>query len=78
MPLSFTEISALEVSKYSEKLRTTCSCVIKIIEPRAFATVEDLKYVLSKISSLEREGNISPWDEEHIPEEIVHTKPAAG
>ncbi|XP_057985683.1 zinc protease PQQL-like isoform X2 [Hevea brasiliensis] len=72
------QISALEVSKYSEKLRTSCSCVIKTIEPRASATVDDLKKVLLKISVLEGEGSISPWDDEKIPEEIVATKPNPG
>ena len=72
------EISALEVSKYSEKLRTSCSCVIKTMEPWATATVDNLKAVVSKISSLEEEQNISPWDDEHIPEEIVSNKPNPG
>lgn len=72
------QISALEVSKYSEKLRTSCSCVVKTIEPRASATVDGLKRVLLKISNLEEEGSISPWDDEKIPEEIVDTKPNPG
>ncbi|KAG7988806.1 hypothetical protein I3843_03G206000 [Carya illinoinensis] len=71
-------ITSSEVSKYSEKLQTTCSCVIKTIEPRASATVDDLKNVVLKINSIEEERNISPWDEENIPEEIVTTKPNAG
>ncbi|XP_015571815.1 zinc protease PQQL-like isoform X2 [Ricinus communis] len=72
------QISALEVSKYSEKLQTSCSCVIKTIEPQASATVDDLKKVLLKINALEAEGSISPWDDENIPEEIVATKPNPG
>ncbi|XP_061994559.1 zinc protease PQQL-like isoform X2 [Rosa rugosa] len=71
-------ITAAEISKYAEKLQTSCSCVIKTIEPRASAIVEDLKNVVSKISALEEERIISPWDEEHIPEEIVSTKPNRG
>lgn len=71
-------ITALEVSKYSEKLRTSCSCVIKTIEPRASATVDDLKNVVLRINNLEEERNISPWDDENIPEEIVSTKPNLG
>ncbi|KAK9266627.1 hypothetical protein L1049_003579 [Liquidambar formosana] len=71
-------ITASEVSKYSEKLKTSCSCVIKTVEPRATATVDDLKDVVEKINSLEEERRISPWDDEHIPEEIVSTKPNAG
>ncbi|PRQ46705.1 hypothetical protein RchiOBHm_Chr2g0091881 [Rosa chinensis] len=71
-------ITAAEISKYAEKLQTSCSCVIKTIEPRASAIVEDLKNVVSKISALEEERIISPWDEEHIPEEIVSTKPNPG
>lgn len=74
----FAEISALEVSKFSDKLRTSCSCVIKTVEPQASATVDDLKKVLHKIDMLEGEGNIPPWDDENIPEEIVSTKPAPG
>ncbi|XP_065849756.1 zinc protease PQQL-like isoform X2 [Euphorbia lathyris] len=72
------QISALEVSKYSEKLRTSCSCVIKTVEPQASARIDDLKKVLLKIDILEGEGSISPWDEEKIPEEIVSTKPTPG
>ncbi|XP_062148705.1 zinc protease PQQL-like isoform X1 [Alnus glutinosa] len=71
-------ITALEVSNYSEKLRTSCSCVIKTIEPRASATVDDLKNLMLKINILEEERNISPWDDEHIPEEIVSIKPNLG
>ncbi|KAJ4708591.1 zinc protease PQQL-like [Melia azedarach] len=71
-------ISALEVSKYSEKLQTSCSCVIKSIEPRTFATIDDLKNIVLKIKNLEEEKSISPWDDEHIPEEIVSTKPSPG
>ncbi|MFS7930096.1 putative processing peptidase [Helianthus anomalus] len=71
-------ISASEVSKYSENFRTTHSCVIKAIEPRAAATVDNLKTVVLKINSLEDDGIISPWDEDHIPEEIVTIKPNPG
>ncbi|KAK0571738.1 hypothetical protein LWI29_020838 [Acer saccharum] len=71
-------ISALEVSKYSEKLRTSCSCVIKTIEPRNFASIDDLKNVVLKINAIEEEKSISPWDDEHIPEEIVSAKPNLG
>ncbi|CAL5215055.1 unnamed protein product [Lathyrus oleraceus] len=71
-------ISALEVSKCSEELRTSCSCVIKTIEPRTFAVFDDLKNVVKKVNILEEEGRISSWDDEHIPEEIVPTKPNVG
>lgn len=72
------DISASEVSKYSENLHTTHSCVIKTIEPRSVATVDDLKTVVLEINSLEEDGSISPWDEDHIPEEIVTSKPNPG
>ncbi|PON32289.1 Coenzyme PQQ biosynthesis protein [Parasponia andersonii] len=71
-------ISASDLSKYAEKLQTSCSCVIKTIEPRASAVVDDLKIVVSKITALEKEGNIASWDEDQIPEEIVTTKPNPG
>ncbi|KAL5573042.1 hypothetical protein UlMin_022639 [Ulmus minor] len=71
-------ISASDVSKYAEKLQTSCSCVIKTIEPRSSAAVDDLKHVVLKINSLEKERNIPPWDEDQIPEEIVSTKPNPG
>lgn len=71
-------ISASEVSKYAEKLQTSCSCVLKTIEPRASATIDDLKNVVLKINNLEKEGSISPWDDEYIPEEIVNIKPTPG
>lgn len=78
LTIVFPDITALEVSKYSEKLRTSHSCVIKTIEPRASATLDDLKNIVSKINMLEEQGNISPWDDENIPEEIVSTKPKPG
>ncbi|GFS43878.1 insulinase (Peptidase family M16) protein [Actinidia rufa] len=71
-------ISAHEVSNYAEKFRTSCSCVIKTIEPQASATVDDLKIVVSKINCLEEERSIPPWDDENIPEEIVSIKPYPG
>ncbi|CAI9759054.1 unnamed protein product [Fraxinus pennsylvanica] len=71
-------ISASEVSKYSENFRTSCSCVIKTIEPQATVTVDDLKAVVLRVNSLEEERSISPWDDEHIPEEIVSTMPNPG
>lgn len=73
-----SDISALEVSKCSEKLRTSCSCVIKTIEPRAFAVFDDLKNVVKKVNLLEEGGRISPWDDEHVPAEIVTAKPNMG
>lgn len=71
-------ISASEVSKYSENFRTSCSCVIKTVEPRATSTVDDMKSVVLKINTLEEERSISPWDDEHIPEEVVSVKPDPG
>ncbi|XP_031108210.1 zinc protease PQQL-like isoform X1 [Ipomoea triloba] len=71
-------ISASEVSKYSERFGTSSSCVIKTIEPRATATVDDLRSVVLKINTFEQEQSIPPWDEENIPEEIVSVKPSPG
>ncbi|XAR67091.1 C-terminal processing peptidase [Bertholletia excelsa] len=71
-------ITASEVSKYAENFRTSCSCVIKTIEPWATATVDDLRSAVLKINSLEEEGRIDRWDDEHIPEEIVRVKPTPG
>lgn len=56
----------------------TCSCVVKIVEPLARATIEDLKAVVSKVKALEDEGKIPPWDDEHVPDEIVLHKPSPG
>ncbi|KAF8400960.1 hypothetical protein HHK36_014263 [Tetracentron sinense] len=72
------QITAAEVSKYSENFRTSCSCVIKTVEPRATATVDNLRNAVLKINSLEEEKSISPWGDEHIPEEIVSKKPDPG
>lgn len=71
-------ISAYEVSRYSENFKTSCSCVIKTIEPQAAATVDDLRSVVSRVNSLEEQGRISPWDDEKIPEEIVSVEPNPG
>lgn len=72
------DISAHEVSKYAENFRTSCSCVVKAIEPHSTAIVLDLKAVVSKINHLEEERSILPWDDENIPEEIVSLKPNPG
>uniref|UniRef100_A0A0D6R038 Peptidase M16 N-terminal domain-containing protein n=1 Tax=Araucaria cunninghamii TaxID=56994 RepID=A0A0D6R038_ARACU len=71
-------ISAAEVSRFAENFQTSCSCVIKTVEPRACATVEDVKAIVSKIQTLQDGGSIPPWDEEHIPDEIVSRKPDPG
>ncbi|KAL1364192.1 hypothetical protein HN51_012358 [Arachis hypogaea] len=71
-------ITAAELSKCSDKLRTSCSCVIKTIEPQTFSVVDDLKNIVKKVNLLEEEGRIPPWDDEHVPEEIVSTKPNMG
>ncbi|CAL9145042.1 unnamed protein product [Musa hybrid cultivar] len=71
-------ISPAEVSKFAANFCTTCSCVIKIVEPRAGATLDDLKAAVLKISTQEEERRISPWDDEHVPEEIVTDKPIPG
>ncbi|KAJ4846270.1 hypothetical protein Tsubulata_008787 [Turnera subulata] len=72
------QISALEVSQYSERLQTSCSCVVKTVEPRASATVDDLKNVVLQVNALEERRSICAWDDENIPEEIVATKPNPG
>ncbi|KAH1105483.1 hypothetical protein J1N35_009251 [Gossypium stocksii] len=72
------DILASEVSKFAEKLWTSCSCVIQIVEPQAFASVDDMKNIVMKINKLENERSISPWDDEQIPEEIVSLKPNIG
>ncbi|OMO91639.1 hypothetical protein COLO4_18244 [Corchorus olitorius] len=72
------DILASEVSKIAEKYWTSCSCSIQIVEPHAYATIDDLKNIVMKINKLEKERSISQWDDEHVPEEIVHSKPNAG
>ncbi|XP_078431997.1 insulinase (Peptidase family M16) protein [Wolffia australiana] len=71
-------ISAEEVSKFAANFSTSCSCVIKIVEHRARATLDDLKGTVLKVNSMEAERNIFPWDDEHVPEEIVCNKPIPG
>ncbi|RLM93624.1 putative zinc protease PqqL [Panicum miliaceum] len=71
-------ISSAEVAKFAEYFSTASSCVIKIVEPRAHASLEDLKAVVLKVNSLEEEKSIPPWDEEKIPEEIVAEAPEPG
>ncbi|PKU71070.1 zinc protease PQQL-like [Dendrobium catenatum] len=71
-------ISSEEVSKFAMNFCATCSCVVKIVEPQARATVEDLKAAVLKVKALEEERRIPPWDDEHVPEEIVLDKPSPG
>lgn len=78
MILSYIDILASEVSKFAEKLWTSCSCVIQIVEPQAFASVDDMKNIVMKMNKLENERSISPWADEQIPEEIVSLKPNIG
>lgn len=78
MFLSMVEISAHEVSRFSENFKTSCSCVIKTIQPQAAATVDDLRRIVSRVNSFEEGGRISPWDDENIPEEIVSVEPNPG
>lgn len=73
-----TDISASEVSKYAQNFQTTCSCVIKVVEPHVGATIDDLKAAVTKVSYLENDEAIPRWDDEHIPEEIVSEKPNPG
>ncbi|XP_021725006.1 zinc protease PQQL-like isoform X1 [Chenopodium quinoa] len=72
------QLSASEVSRYSEKLRMSESSVIIITEPRATVTEKDLKDLLSETNSLEEKGKISPWEDDIIPEEVVQVKPNPG
>jgi hypothetical protein len=76
--MHLTEITSAEVSKIAENYRTTCSCVIKTVEPRSWTTHEDLKAIVSKVQALEDSQAILPWEEEKIPEEIVEAKPTPG
>ncbi|XP_020265173.1 zinc protease PQQL-like isoform X2 [Asparagus officinalis] len=71
-------ISSMEVSRFAMKFCTACSCVIKIVEPQARATLEDLKAAVLKVNALEEERSIPPWDDENVPEEIVVDKPTPG
>ncbi|OMO67338.1 hypothetical protein CCACVL1_20590 [Corchorus capsularis] len=72
------DILASEVSKIAEKYWTSCSCSIQIVEPHAYATIDDLKNIVMKINKIEKERSISSWDDKHVPEEIVDSKPNAG
>ncbi|XP_057765310.1 zinc protease PQQL-like isoform X1 [Salvia miltiorrhiza] len=72
------QISATEVSGYSENFKTSRSCVIKTIEPQAASTVDGLRRVVSRVNSLEQARCISPWDDENIPEEIISVEPNPG
>ena len=72
------DISSAEVVKFAENFSTTSSCVIKVVEPRAHASLEDLKAVVLKVNTLEEKRSIPPWEEEQIPEEIVSQSPVPG
>lgn len=54
------------------------SCAIIITEPRATVTEKDLRDLVSEINSLEKDGILSPWEEDAIPEELVAVKPKPG
>ncbi|KAH9303201.1 hypothetical protein KI387_014784, partial [Taxus chinensis] len=71
-------ISVAEVSEFAKYFRTSCSCVIKTVEPLSCTTVEEVKATVSRVQIVEDTGNIPPWEEEHIPDEIVTRKPEPG
>lgn len=72
------ELSASEVSRYSEKLKMSESSVVIITEPRATVTEKDLQNLVSVTDSLEEEEKISAWKDDFIPEEVVQVKPNPG
>ncbi|KAH9623003.1 hypothetical protein KSS87_020828 [Heliosperma pusillum] len=71
-------ISATELSGYAQKFHTSRGCVIKTIEPQATVTLDDLKSIVARITSLEEDQCISAWAEEQVPEEIVSIEPESG
>jgi hypothetical protein len=73
-----SDITAAEVTKVVEYFSTTCSCVIKTIEPRAIANEEDFKAIVAKVTEMERQGNIATWEEENIPDVLVKELPTPG
>ena len=76
--LTNAEISASEVSQYSKRLQTSDGPVIIVTEPQASVTEEELHNLVSEIDSLEKDGNISEWEDDFIPEEIIQLKPKLG
>ncbi|KAJ9546875.1 hypothetical protein OSB04_019418 [Centaurea solstitialis] len=72
------DISASEVSGYSQGLSTTNNCVIMVVEPQDGTTMDDIKTTMLSVNSLEGVGNISPWEDEDIREEIVTSEPNLG
>lgn len=54
------------------------SCAIIITEPRATVTEKELRDLELEINSLEKDGKLSPWKEDAIPEELVAVKPSPG
>ncbi|KAJ8444244.1 hypothetical protein Cgig2_028125 [Carnegiea gigantea] len=63
-----------------------CSCFAEAearrfhecLEPGASVTEEELHSVVSDTDSLEKDGNISDWEDDLVPEEIIHVKPKPG
>jgi len=66
------------VSKIAESFNTTCSCIIKTVEPKVTANEGELKAIVAKVTALEREGAISTWNEQDIPDVIVKELPTRG
>ena len=66
------------MTNVAELFNTTCSCVIKVVEPSAIASEEDLKAIVAKVTEMERQGGIATWEEENIPELLVKELPTPG
>lgn len=74
---TFDQVFLLWKWQHSQKIFQH-SCVIKIVEPQAHASLEDLKAVVLKVNILEEKKCIPPWNEDQTPEEIVSQAPEPG
>lgn len=52
--------------------------MIKTVEPKVTDNEEELKAIVAKVAALEKQRDISTWNEQDLPDVIVKELPTPG
>lgn len=74
-PVWGAEITVEEVSALGRRYSLESSCVLKILEPRGYATAEAMRATVARVDAALAAGGIPPWEEEPLPEGLVVKEP---
>lgn len=69
------EITVEEVSALAKCYSLESSCVLKILEPRGYATAEAMRAAVARVEAAKAAGGIPSWEEEPLPESVVVHEP---